>query len=136
MDILVTNKRDKKAAIRFFKKLFKGQVQQPRLIVTDKLRSYQAALRELNCDTEHVTEQYANNVAELSHQKTRQQQRQMRQFKSVGQAQHFLTCHDQINNHFRQQRRLLKAGHYRTLRDRAFESWSQVSSVQLLEMAS
>ncbi|MBV1919452.1 MAG: IS6 family transposase [Pseudomonadales bacterium] len=137
LDILVTNKRDKKAAIRFFKKLFNGQAQQPRRIVTGKLRSYQAALRDLNCgDIEHVTKQYANNIAELSHQKTRQQQRQMCQFKSVGQAQRFLACHGQINNHFSQKRHLLKAGHYRTLRDRAFELWSQVSSVQCLGMAS
>ena len=71
---------------------------------SDKLPSYTAALRDLSCDTPHVTKQYQNNIAEISHQKTHQQQRQMRQFKSIAQAQRFLACHGVINNHFRQQR--------------------------------
>jgi len=134
LDILVTKKRDKKAALKFFKKLFKHQVQQPRRIVTDKLASYKAALRDLGCRTPHSTEQYQNNIAEISHQKTRQQQRQMRQFKSIAQAQRFLACHGVINNQFRQQRHLLKARHYRLFRDRAFDVWAQVTCVQNLEM--
>ncbi len=127
LDILVTKRRDKKAAIKFFKKLFKGQSQQPNRIVTDKLRSYGAALRDLGCQTPHDNRQYKNIICELSHQKTRQQQRQMRQFKSIGQAQRFLACHGQINNHFRHQRHLLKAKHYRVFRDRSFEQWSEVT---------
>jgi putative transposase len=71
LDILVTKKHDKKAAMKFFKKLFRGQPPQPRRIVTNKLRSYKAALRDLNCETPHRTERYENNIAELSHQKTR-----------------------------------------------------------------
>ena len=121
LDVLVTKQRDKKAAIKFFKKLFKNQRQQPRKIVTDKLASYRAALRNLGSQTPHITEQYKNNIAEISHQKTRQQQRQMRQFKSIGQAQRFLSNHGVINNHFRQQRHLLKAKHYREIRNRAFK---------------
>jgi putative transposase len=126
LDILVTKRRDKEAAIKFFKKLFAGQPQSPRRIVTDKLRSYTAALRDLKCDVEHVSDRCKNNISELSHQKTRQQEGQMRQFKSVGHAQRFLTAHGLINNHFRQQRHLLRARHYRTIRDRAFEMWSEV----------
>ena len=135
LDILLTKKRDKKSAIKFFRKLFKGQNQQPRTITTDKLPSYTAALRDLSCDTPHVTKQYQNNIAEISHQKTRQQQRQMRQFKSIAQAQRFLACHGVINNHFRQQRHLLKAKHFRLLRDRAFDLWAQVTCVQNLKIA-
>jgi putative transposase len=127
LDILVTKRRNKHAAIKFFRKRFKGQARLPHRIVTDKLRSYTAALRELGCQTPHNTKQYENNIAEISHQKTRQQQRQMRQFKSVGQAQRFLACHGQINNDFRQQRHLLKANHYRVLRDRSFEQWSEAT---------
>ncbi|MBL4704010.1 MAG: IS6 family transposase, partial [Flavobacteriales bacterium] len=103
-----------------------------RKIITDKLASYKAALRDLGSKTPHITEQYKNNIAEVSHQKTRQQQRQMRQFKSIAQAQRFLANHGVINNHFRQQRRLLKARHYREIRDRAFEQWSQVTCAQNL----
>ncbi len=66
------------AATRFFKKLFKSQPRQPNKIITDKLGSNKAALRDLACETPHITDQYQNNIAEISHQKTRQQQRQMR----------------------------------------------------------
>jgi putative transposase len=110
-DILLTKKRNKRSAVKFFKKLFKGQIQQPRKITTDKLASYKAALRNLGC-------------------KTRQQQRQMRQFVSIAQAQRFLSCHGIISNHFRQQRHILKAKHYRFFRDRAFVQWTQVTCVQ------
>ena len=88
LDILVTKKRDKKSALKFFKKLFKCHGTTANRIVTDKLKSYPAALRELGCKVPHDTTRYHNNIAENSHQKTRQQQRQMRgtasrQFKSV-----------------------------------------------------
>lgn len=126
LDILVTKRRDKKAAIKFFKKLFKVHGS-PNKITTDKLASYKAALRDLHCKTPHDTAQYKNNIAEISHQKTRQQQRQMRQFKSIGQAQRFLANHGVINNHFRQQRHLLKVKHYRLFRDRAFEQWTEIT---------
>ena len=66
-------------------------------------------MNDLGCEIEQDTEQYANNKSEVSHQKTRNQQRQMRQFKSMGQAQRFLSCHGVVNNHFRQQRHLMSA---------------------------
>jgi len=66
---------------------------QPRKIITDKFASYKAALRDIGTNTPHITEQYKNNIAEVSHQNTRQQQRQMRQFKSIAQAQRFLAGH-------------------------------------------
>jgi len=75
LDILLTKKRDKKSAIKFFKKLFKGQKQQQRKITTDKLAGYKAALRDSGSNTPHITRQYQNAIAEISHQKTRRQQR-------------------------------------------------------------
>jgi putative transposase len=136
LDILVTKKRDKNSALKFFKKLFKSYGASANRIVTDKLKSYPAALRELGCEEiPHDTNRYHNNIAKISHQKTRQQQRQMRQFKSVGQAQRFLSCHGVINNHFRQQRHLLKARHYRIFRDRAFDEWAEVTCAQNLSIA-
>jgi putative transposase len=81
LDILVTKKRNKQSALKFFKKLFKTQGKSPRKIITDKLASYKAALKMLSCQIPHITGQYQNNKVEVSHQKIRQQQRQMRQFK-------------------------------------------------------
>jgi len=80
LDILVQKRRDRKAAKRFFKKLLKGQQVKPLKIVTDKLRSYSAAKREVMPSIEHSTQQYENNRCELSHQPTRQQERQMRMY--------------------------------------------------------
>ncbi|MDA7745956.1 IS6 family transposase [Psychromonas sp.] len=89
IDILVQKRKDKRAAMRFFKRLLKGQGVMPLKIVTDKLASYSAAKKELIPTAEHSTVQYKNNGCELSHQPTRQKERKMRRFKSHGQAQHF-----------------------------------------------
>jgi len=101
-------------------------------LVTDKLRSYSAAKREVMPSVEQSTEQYENNRCELSHQPSRQQERQMRRFKSQGQAQRFLSCHGIGNNMFRLSRHLMKASNYRILRDRAFTEWTEASCVQNL----
>jgi len=119
----------KGAAVRFFRKLFKGQASIPWRIITDKLRSYRAALREITPSLSHITDQYENNRAEVSHQPTRQQERQMRRFKSPGQAQRFLSFHGLVNNLFRQQRHLLSAKNYRIFRNRAFATWEQATCV-------
>ena len=132
LDILVQKRRNKKAAIKFFKKLLKGQQATPLKIVTDKLRSYSAAKRDTMPSVEHSTQQYENNRCELSHQPGRQQERQMRRFKSQGQAQRFLACHGVVNNLFRLGRHLMQARHYRILRGRAFAQWSRASCVQNL----
>jgi len=132
LDILVQKRRDKKAAMRFFKKLLKGQQVKPLKIVTDKLRSYSAAKREVMPSVEHSIQQYQNNCCDLSHQPTRQQERQMRRFKSQHHAQRFLSCHGVVNNLFRLGRHVMRAKNYRILRDRAFIEWDRVSCVQNL----
>lgn len=101
LDILVQSRRDRKAAKRFFGKLLKGLCYVPRVIVTDKLKSYAAAKREIMPGVEHRQHKGLNNRAEWSHQPTRQQERQMRRFKSPRQAQRFLSAHAHINNLFR-----------------------------------
>ena len=130
IDILVQKRKDKSAAKRFFKKLLKGQQATPIKVVTDKLRSYSAAKRDLMPSVEHSTQQYENNRCELSHQPSRQQERQMRRFKSQHQAQRFLTCHGVVNNLFRLGRHLMRAKNYRVLRDRAFVEWERASCIQ------
>ena len=123
IDILVTKRRDLRAAKHFFHKLLKHQGQVPWQLVTDKLRTYQAAHREVFPSVTHRTGGYENNRAEVSHQHTREQERQMRRFKSPRQAQRFLSTHRPIQNLFRVGRHHLKAVHYRLLRDRAFCEW-------------
>ncbi len=132
LDILVQKRRDRRAAKRFFKKLLKGQQVKPLKMVTDKLKSYSAAKREVMPSVEHSTQQYENNRCELSHQPTRQQERQMGRFKSQGHAQRFLTGHGIVNNLFRLGRHVMKAKNYRILRDRSFLEWDRASCVQNL----
>ena len=127
IDILVQSRRDRRAAKRFFRKLLKGQGSPPWRLVTDKLRSYGAAHRTVMPSVVHSTEQYENNRAEVSHQPTRQRERQMRRFKSPGQAQRFLSVHEAIQNLFRVGRHLLGAAHYRELRGRAFLVWHEAT---------
>jgi len=96
---------------------------EPRKIVTDKLRGYGVAHRELIAETIHDTSQYANNRAELSYQPTRARERGMRRFKSTRQAQRFLSVHAAVYNLFNLDRHLISAKHYRFLRMRAFAFW-------------
>ena len=127
LDILVQSRRDRRAAIRFFRKVLKGQGRLPRRLITDKLRSYSSAYRTVMPSVPHSTRQYENNRAEVSHQPTRQRERQMRLFKSVGHAQHFLSVHGLVQNLFRTGRHLLRAVHPRLLRARAFGVWREVT---------
>src|SRR5882762_9483653 len=101
LDILVQSKRDKKAAARFFRNLLRTLRYVPRVLVTDKLRSYSAAKAELLPSVQHCQQKYQNNRAENSHQPTRLQEKVMRRFKSAGQAQRFLSAFRIINSHFR-----------------------------------
>jgi putative transposase len=126
VDVFLQKRRDGVAAKRFFKRLLKKHHDEPRKIVTDKLRSYGVAHRELIPDTIHDTSQYANNRAELSHQPTRVRERGMRRFKSIVQAQRFLGVHSAVYNLFNLGRHLISAGHYRLFRMRAFASWKSV----------
>ena len=98
VDVYLQAKRDGAAAKRFFKRLLRSHGGEPRKIVTDKLRSYGVAHRELIPDTIHSTEQYENNRAEQSHEVTRVRARDMRKFKSVRQAQRFLDAHAAVSN--------------------------------------
>ena len=122
VDICLQAKRDGAAAKRFFKRLLRNHGGEPRKIVTDKLRSYGVAHRELMPDVIHDTSQYANNRAEQSHEVTRVRERGMRKFKSVRQAQRFLGAHAAVYNLFNLGRHLVKAKQYRNLREGAFDA--------------
>ena len=98
---------------------------EPRRLVTDKLGSYAAAHRSGMPSVVHDTRRWANNLAEVSHQPTRQRERQMRRFKSVAHAQRFLSVRGAVRNLFNLGRHRLRAGNYRTLRGRAFAVWTE-----------
>ena len=123
-DVYLQAKRDGVAAKRFFTRLLRLHGQEPRKIVTDKLRSYGVAHRELIPDSIHVNDRYANNRAEQSHETTRVRERGMRRFKSMAQAQRFLKVHAAVYNLFNLGRNLVCAQHYRDLRMSAFADWS------------
>src|ERR687897_2189239 len=129
LDILVQSRRDKQAAKRLLRKLLKRQCRAPRVMITDKLASYGAAKGEVMPSVEHRRHKGLNNRAENSHQPTRQRERQMKRFTSAGQAQRFLSAHDQINNLFHLRRDHLPARQYRAARTQAFQTWAEVTSV-------
>ncbi len=113
LDILVQRRRDKSAAKKFFLKLLKGGRYVLRVIITDQLKSYGAAKREMLPGVEHRQHRYLNNRAENSHQPTRQRERRMQGFKSPGHAQRFLSAYSPIAQYFRPRRHLLPAPEYR-----------------------
>lgn len=125
VDVYLQARRDGAAAKRFFKRLLRNHGGELRQIVTDKLRSYPVAHREVLPETIHVTDRYANNRVEQSHEATRMRERGMRKIKSIRQAQRFVTAHAAVQNLFNLGRHLLRAQHYRDLRVSAFGEWSR-----------
>src|SRR5215813_5252824 len=130
LDVLVQRRRDKRAAKRLLRKLLKRQMRPPRVVITDKLASYGAAKRQL-MPAEHRQHKRLNNRAENSHQPTRRRERQMKQFKSAGHAQRFLSVHDHINNLFHLRRDHVTAAEHRASRTQKFQIWAAICSVGL-----
>jgi putative transposase len=127
LDILVTSRRDAKAATRFFRKLLTALEYVPRVLITDKLGSYGVAHRRLIPSVEHRWSKYLNNRAENSHQPTRQRERAMKRFTSPGHAQRFLSAFSGISPHFRPGRHRLDAEEYRREMAGRFTTWNQVT---------
>ena len=127
LDILVQSRRDARAAERLLRKLMKRQTRAPRVMITDKLRSYGAAARAIMPGVEHRQHKGLNNRAENSHQPTRRRERIMKRFKSPGQAQRFLATHDQVANLFRTQT-AANADHRRQTRRQAHRDWAEVAN--------
>src|SRR6201997_4794310 len=127
LDILVQSRRNKQAAKRFFRKLLKGLQYVPRVIITNKLKSYGAAKREILAGVEHRQSRYLNNRCENSHRPTRQREYRMQGFKSGGHAQRFLSASGPITQHFRPRRHLLSASGYREEMRNRFESGAEIT---------
>jgi len=125
VDVFLQAKRDGATAKRFFRRLLRSHGGEPRKIVTEKLRRYGVAHRELIPDAIHDNSQYANNRAEQSHEPTRVRERVMRKFKSIKQAQRFLGAHAAVSNLFNLGRHKVRAQHYRDLRVSVFAEWNR-----------
>jgi len=122
LDILVQRQRNAKAARRFLKRLI-DRFGDPRVVITDKLRSYIKPLRNLASNVDHRAHKGLNNRIEGSHRSTRKREKIMGRFKSPRQAQRFLAAHDQINTVFCPRRYRLSAPSYRQARSDAFDLW-------------
>jgi putative transposase len=131
LDVLVQSRRDKKAAKRLFRKLLKKQGRAPRVLVTDKLKSYAAAKREIMPGVEHRQHKGLNNRAENSHQPTRRRERIMKRFKSPRHVQRFLAIHDQIANVFTRRSNQDTAATFHSARNQAFTTWAEVTGVAM-----
>ncbi|MFQ6006973.1 MAG: IS6 family transposase [Woeseia sp.] len=123
LDFLIQSRRDKAAALKLMPKLLKTHGFAPRVVVTDKLRSYASAFRELQLSARHEQGLRKNNRAENSHQPVRRRERNMQRFKSAGSAQRFLSIHAAVYNNFNIQRHLISRSTLRTFRAEAMRSW-------------
>tara|TARA_R110001599_G_scaffold271757_4_gene472903 strand:- start:677 stop:1339 length:663 start_codon:yes stop_codon:yes gene_type:complete len=127
LDVLVQSRRNAKAAKRLMRKILKGQGRSPRVMITDKLRSYGAAKREIMPGVEHRSHKGLNNRAENSHQPVRRRERIMKRFKSARQLQCFVSIHDPIANLFHIPRHDIPSAHHRELRTAAMKMWHQIA---------
>ena len=128
LDMLVQAKRDKTAALRLMRKLLKKLGFAPQVLVTDRLRSYGCAKRELGLSARHEQGLRKNNRAENSHQVVRRRERKMQRFKSPGSAQRFLSIHSAVHNTYDVQRHLVSRRSLRLLRREAMEQWRQATA--------
>ena len=128
LDVLVQSKRDKRAALKLMRKLLKKMGFLPDKFVTDDLRSYGAAARDLGFSHRHDRGRWRNNRAENSHQPTRRRERKMQGFKSAGSAQRFLSVHAATYNTFNVQRHLISAKTHRAIRASAMQTWREVAA--------
>ena len=123
LDMLVQRRRDSRAALRLMRKLLKNQGFVPKLLVTDKLRSYASAFRRLRLTSLHEQGLRKNNRAENSHQAVRRRERKMQRFKSACSAQRFLSIHAAVHNTFYLQRHLISRSTLRKFRAEAMAQW-------------
>ena len=125
LDVLVQSKRNEHAALKLMRKLLKKYAFVPERLVTDDLRSYGAAVRDLRIESRHERGRWKNNRVENSHQPTRRRERKMQRLKSAGSPQKFLSIHAAVYNTFNVQRHLASAQTHRTLRAVAMSTWRE-----------
>jgi putative transposase len=122
LEAVVTSKRDKAAALKFLKRIMK-KYGLPQRIVTDRLRTYSAAMKEINAADRHEVGGRLNNRAENSHQPFRRRERAMQRFRSLKTLQKFSSVHAQVHNQFNQERHLVTRKIYKQRRSAALAEW-------------
>ena len=127
LEVFVTKRRDRKAALKFLRKAMK-RYGRPLAIVTDRLRSYRAAMREIGNEARQVTGRWLNNRAENSHQPFRRRERAMAKFRSAKSLQKFASIHASIHNHFNQERHLYNRENFKLNRSAALAEWRQLAT--------
>ena len=127
LEVFVTKRRDRKAALRFLRKTMK-RYGRPEGIVTDRLRSYRAAMREIGNEARQVTGRWLNNRAENSHQPFRRRERAMAKFRSAKSLQKFASIHASVHNHFNQERHLYNRENFKLNRSAALAEWRQLAT--------
>ncbi len=125
LESFVSKRRNKRAALKILRKLLK-KYGQPYEIVTDKLGSYRAAMRELGLIKTHETRQYSNNRCEVSHQHFRQRERAMCKFRNLQSLQKFTSIQAAFQNHFNHQRHLEKRPTFQKLRTQSLNDWYEL----------
>ena len=127
LESFVTKKRDRKAALKFLKKAMK-RYGRPELVVTDRLRSYRAAMKIIGNAERQETGRWLNNRAENSHQPFRRRERAMAKFRSTKSLQKFVSVHASIHNHFNKDRHLESRESFKTYRSAALAEWRQLAA--------
>jgi len=127
LEAYVSKKRDRKAALRFLKRAMK-RYGRPDVVITDRLRSYRAAMKEIGNETRQMTGRWLNNRAENSHQPFRRRERAMAKFRSVNSLQKFASIHSSVHNHFNQERHLTNRENFKARRAAALTEWRQLAA--------
>jgi putative transposase len=127
LEPFVTKQRDRKAALKFLKKSMKRHGR-PHILVTDKLRSYGATMKEIGNADKQETGRWQNNRAKNSHLPFRRPERAMQRFHSMRSLQKFVAVHASIDNHFNQERALYSRGNFKLNRAAALAEWRQLCS--------
>jgi putative transposase len=122
LESFVTKTRDKTAALKFLRKSMKRHGQ-PGVIVTDRLRSYGAALKEIGAVERQETGRWQNNRAENSHLPFRRRERAMQRFRRMRSLQKFAAVHASVSNHFNQERSLSSRDIFKANRTAALAEW-------------
>ncbi|NQV21928.1 MAG: IS6 family transposase, partial [Rhodospirillales bacterium] len=127
LEVFATKRRDRKAALKFLKRTMK-RYGRPKLIVTDRLRSYGAAMKVIGVTDLQLWGQWLNNRAENSHQPFRRRERAMAKFRSTKSLQKFVSVHASIHNHFNKDRHLESRENFKTYRSAALAEWQQLAA--------
>ncbi len=127
LEVFVTTRRDRMAALRFLKRAMK-RYGRPRLIVTDRLRSYRAAMNVIGNAASQIYGRWLNNRAENSHQPFRRRESAMAKFRDIKTLQKFASVHASIHNHFNIDRHLNRRAIFKQRRSVALVEWRQLAT--------